>query len=106
MDTSRMMKVVMSYFDATNAEVAEVLGVTESYITHIVNDKREPSLKLLEVISRKMNVPMWLLIMAGEPREMERFLGDGRDPYKEAEMPKEVARFVVSMRASLMRKRP
>jgi len=103
MDSARMMKVILDYFGVSNAELAKMLDMDQSYITHIINDKRVPSLDRLEKIADKMGIPLWLLIMAGYPKEMERFLGDGRDSRKEAEMPKEISRFVVSMRANLLR---
>lgn len=105
MDSRRFFKSVIDALGVSKAELAELMEVDQSYVTHLMNEGRTPSIEVLERLSKKMEVPLWILIMAGYPEEMRRFLGDGSSPDFEKKMPKNVVKFVLAMRLSLLREK-
>lgn len=110
MDAPRLMSIILDCFDVTNVEFARELQIDQSYITHILKGKRVPPAWLLHEVAKKIGVPFDLLLMAGEPAEMNKTLGDGSDPRLESLVLKQFGvshkkaiRFVVAMRADLLR---
>jgi len=63
------LRIVRLYWGKTQAELANDLGVSQSYISGIEQAKREVTLDLLGRYSRELNVPMSSLMLFAEKVE-------------------------------------
>lgn len=60
------LRLIRLYWGKTQAELAEKLGVSQSYISEIEKVKREVTLDLLGRYSRALKVPMSSLLLFAE----------------------------------------
>jgi transcriptional regulator with XRE-family HTH domain len=72
------LKIVRLYWGKTQAELAETLDVSQSYISEIEKGKREVTMDLLGRYSRELNVPMSSLMLFAEKVEGAPPIGRGR----------------------------
>lgn len=63
---SEALRLVRSYHDMTQTELASVLGVSNSYLSEIESGKKQPSLDLLEKYGRYFDVPVSSLLFFSE----------------------------------------
>lgn len=63
-----------TYFDDTpdtQEKMAARLGISQSYMSRIVNNLQEPSIELALLICKKAHVPLESLIRKGRPEETD-----------------------------------
>lgn len=60
---SKIIKLIRINNNLGQAKLANVLGVTKTYISLLENNKKEPSLALLKTFSKKFKIPLWLLVL-------------------------------------------
>lgn len=63
------LRIVRLYWGKTQAELADALDVSQSYISEVEKGKREVTLDLLGRYSRELNVPMSSLMLFAEKVE-------------------------------------
>jgi transcriptional regulator with XRE-family HTH domain len=62
MKTGSIIKVLRTLEGMRQGLLAQRLGVSRSYLSQLENNKKEPSLSLLKVVSREFKMPIALLI--------------------------------------------
>lgn len=65
-DYSRAFRIIRSVYDLEQKELAKILGVNPSYISFIESKKKQPSEKILSLISEKLGVPSNLLLLLAD----------------------------------------
>ncbi|MGX9190409.1 helix-turn-helix transcriptional regulator [Stenotrophomonas sp. Ker107b] len=77
------LRLVRSFHDVNQAELADALSISRSYLSEIESNKKTPSLELLQRYSTHFGIPLSSLILfsenAGEsPRDLKvkRMLGE------------------------------
>ncbi|HEV7269948.1 helix-turn-helix transcriptional regulator [Pseudoxanthomonas sp.] len=70
------LRLVRSFHDVNQAELADALGISRSYLSEIESGKKVPSLDLLQKYSAHFSIPLSSLILfsenAGEsPRDLK-----------------------------------
>ena len=68
MDEKSKIEILMKEFNLNSAQFAEVVGIKNSTLSHILNDRNKPSLDVLKKILgrfQKIN-PEWLILDAGK----------------------------------------
>lgn len=72
MDYPRAFRLIRGAKDLTKRELAEFLGVHESYISMIESGKRAPGRRLIEGLSDRFGVPIHLFdLLAAEAGDIE-----------------------------------
>lgn len=72
------LRIIRVYWGKTQVEMAELLGVSQSYVSEIEKGKREATLDLLGRYSRALDVPMSSLLMFAENVEGAPRMGRGK----------------------------
>ena len=72
------LRIIRLYWGKTQAELAEELGISQSYISEIEKSKREVTLDLLRKYGRVLKVPMSTLLLFAEEVEGAPPMGRGR----------------------------
>lgn len=71
--TERLMnealRIIRLYWGKTQAELAQLLGVSQSYISEVEKGKRDVTMDLLRRYSRELKVPMSTLMLFAEKVE-------------------------------------
>jgi transcriptional regulator with XRE-family HTH domain len=63
MDIGKAIKEIRrQYTDFNQKEFSEKIGITQTYLSQIENNKKTPSTDLLKYIGRKINIPMQILL--------------------------------------------
>lgn len=60
------LRIIRRYWGKTQIELADELGVSQSYISEVEKGKREVTLGLLAKYSRALDVPMSTLLLFAE----------------------------------------
>lgn len=66
MNLGKAIKFARTGLDLTQAELAELSGVSTSYISLIEQNKRDPNIGMLNEISRCLNLPLFALIFLAQ----------------------------------------
>lgn len=72
------LKIIRLYWGKTQTEIANDLGVSQSYVSEIEKGRREVTLDLLGRYSRILNVPMSSLLLFAEEVEGAPPMGRGK----------------------------
>jgi DNA-binding XRE family transcriptional regulator len=64
-DLARIIKLMRVNSNLNQGELAEILGVTKTYISLLENGRKEPSLSLVKCFSKHFKIPLWLLLWDG-----------------------------------------
>ena len=66
------LRLVRSFHDVNQSELADSLGISRSYLSEIESGKKTPSLELLQRYSAHFNIPLSSLVLfsenSGEPQ--------------------------------------
>lgn len=60
------LRLVRSFHDVNQAELADALGISRSYLSEIESNKKTPSLDLLQKYSTHFGIPLSSLILFSE----------------------------------------
>lgn len=63
------LRIIRLYWGKTQAELAQLLGVSQSYISEVEKGKRDVTMDLLRRYSRELKVPMSTLMLFAEKVE-------------------------------------
>ncbi|MBY0433531.1 MAG: helix-turn-helix domain-containing protein [Cyclobacteriaceae bacterium] len=58
MDLGTTIKKLRNQKDMTQEDLAGICGITQTYLSQIENNQREPNLSTLKVISEKLEMPL------------------------------------------------
>lgn len=58
MNLGKVIKDIRKKQAKPQGEFAQDCGITQSYLSQIESDQKEPSLTILKIISEKLNVPL------------------------------------------------
>lgn len=58
MDLGTTLKKLRKQKDMTQEDFASICGITQTYLSQIENNQREPNLSTLKVISEKLEMPL------------------------------------------------
>lgn len=61
MDLGNTIKNIRKQKGQTQTEFASACGITQTYLSQIENNQREPNLSTLKLISNELNVPLPIL---------------------------------------------
>jgi transcriptional regulator with XRE-family HTH domain len=100
MQSSSIIRIMGNYLDLNQGELAKYVGVSEGYVSQIMGGRSGFSIEVLERMSDKSGVPVYIIVLLGYPEVAKKFLMDGTDPDLEKSLP---AKLKVSIRAELMR---
>ena len=71
MKIGNAIKLIRVNKGISQVELSEMVGISSSYLSLIEKNKREPNIDLLNKISKKMNVPLSILIfLATDSKEI------------------------------------
>lgn len=84
----RALKLIRTFHDLTQGEVAERVGVSKSYISEIENQNRTPSLEVIEAYSKAFDIPVSSIMLFSEELS---------SPTKERSMKALISRKVLKM---------
>lgn len=79
MDLGNQIKNIRKQKGLTQNEFASLCGITQTYLSQIESNSKEPNLSTLRVISEKLNVPLPILFFQSmtdedvQPRKREAF---------------------------------
>lgn len=65
MDIGQGIKAVRKNLDLTQEDFAELIGITQSYLSLIEKGNKKPHTTVLEAIAEKANTPMAVLMWMG-----------------------------------------
>lgn len=61
------IRSVREYYNRSQADFSEILGIDQSYLSYIENDKKKPSAKITRKLIKDYNVnPEWLRVGNGD----------------------------------------
>jgi transcriptional regulator with XRE-family HTH domain len=63
------LRLIRVFHDLKQVDVANILGVSKSYLSEIENSKKEPSLELLEKYSNSFDLPLSSILFFSESLE-------------------------------------
>lgn len=69
MDYAKALREVREEFGMSKRHLANLIGCDASFITHMENGRRKPSLETLEQISSALEIPMHLFILRAAEKE-------------------------------------
>jgi len=69
MNLGNSIKSARKKLQISQAYLADACGITQSYLSQIENNKREPNLSLLKIISEKLNIPLPILFFTSLDNE-------------------------------------
>jgi transcriptional regulator with XRE-family HTH domain len=61
MDLGKSIKIIRKEGGFKQNEFCELVGITQSYLSSIENNKKKPSIEVLEKITNALNIPLALL---------------------------------------------
>lgn len=97
MNYGKAIRIVRSAKNISQTDLAELTNFDPSYISLIESNKREPSLRALGEISKKLSVPFHLLtLLASEEKELKHLPEN-----KAEEIGKELLKVLISSQKSL-----
>ncbi|MBK6965342.1 MAG: helix-turn-helix transcriptional regulator [Bacteroidales bacterium] len=79
MDLGNQIKNIRKQKGLTQNEFASLCGITQTYLSQIESNSKEPNLSTLRIISEKLNVPLPILFFQSmtdedvQPRKREAF---------------------------------
>ncbi|MCO5263992.1 MAG: helix-turn-helix domain-containing protein [Lentimicrobium sp.] len=79
MDLGNQIKNIRKQKGLTQNEFASLCGITQTYLSQIESNSKEPNLSTLRVISEELNVPLPILFFQSmtdedvQPRKREAF---------------------------------
>ena len=77
MNIGRAIKLCRTQKNLNQSELAELAGISESYLSHIENGKRDPSLTTVEKIAEALNIPSSILIfLAADKSDLKGISSD------------------------------
>jgi len=62
MATGSVIRLLRTAEGKSQTDFARELGVTRSYLSQVENDRKQPSLELLRLTSKRLGVPLVLLL--------------------------------------------
>lgn len=62
----RALKLLRTYHDLTQAELASQLGISNSHISEVESDKKKPTIEMLEKYSRNFDLPLSSILFFSE----------------------------------------
>lgn len=71
----RALKLVRSFHDVTQAQAAESLGISRSYLSELEAGHKTPSLDLLEVFGKRFEIPVSSLLIVSESFDSKSLSG-------------------------------
>ncbi|WP_369930430.1 helix-turn-helix transcriptional regulator [Xanthomonas sp. NCPPB 2632] len=71
----RALKLVRSFHDITQAQAAESLGISRSYLSELEAGHKTPSLDLLEGFSKQFEIPVSSLLIVSESFDNKSLAG-------------------------------
>jgi transcriptional regulator with XRE-family HTH domain len=71
----RALKLVRSFHDVTQAQAAESLGISRSYLSELEAGHKSPSLDLLDTFSRQFEIPVSSLLIVSESFDSKTLSG-------------------------------
>jgi transcriptional regulator with XRE-family HTH domain len=85
MDLGNAIRLCRSRKQLTLASLAELAGLSESYLSLLERGARDPTLTTIQAIARGLEVPMSLLVFLGsEPSETSSLPSDVREKLSSA----------------------
>ena len=69
MNYPKAFKIARTVKGWSQKELANLLGIDASFISKIEADERNPSTEILERLSEKTKIPLYLLILLGSEKE-------------------------------------
>jgi transcriptional regulator with XRE-family HTH domain len=72
MNIGKAIKLCRTQKNLNQSQLAKLAGISESYLSQIENNKRDPNLSTVENIAGALNIPFSILIfLAAEKNELE-----------------------------------
>ena len=70
MKIGRTLKLIRILKGLKQKSLAEKLGISPNYLSSVENDKREPSLSFIKLVSKELDVPVSFLFLDNIDEEM------------------------------------
>lgn len=65
----RALKLIRTYHDLTQSELARQLGVSNSHISEVESEKKNPTIELLQKYSSNFDIPLSSILFFSESLE-------------------------------------
>ena len=62
----RALKMIRTFHDLSQGELAERVGVSKSYVSELENENRTPSLEVIESYSKAFDIPVSSIMLFSE----------------------------------------
>lgn len=83
MDYGRALLTVRVKRNLTQRDLAEIAGITASYVAHIEKGRRKPTLDVLEKIAKATRVSVfWITVLATSEEDLEGCSAGYRETFK------------------------
>ena len=76
MDYGKALRVIRLSKRLSQVGLGKKLGVDASYISRIEAHKRTPTIEILELVSEKLSVPLYLIILLASEKEDLKGVGE------------------------------
>ncbi len=70
---SRALKTLRQYHRLNQAELAEQMGISRSYLNEIENKRKEPSLEMLTKYADRFDVPLSSILLFAEQANEKKY---------------------------------
>lgn len=69
MNYGKAIRIIRNIRDLSQKDLAKKVNVVASYISYIEDNKRKPTLEVLERIAETLQIPLYLLIIISSDKE-------------------------------------